>query len=74
VTHPFHPLSGRDFEFVVHKQNWGENRVWLHDEDGNLFSPTPTKQTAADQQNRRETRYRSNCRAITMRWIWLVPS
>jgi len=24
VTHPFHPLSGRDFEFVVYRQNWGE--------------------------------------------------
>src|SRR4029077_19526839 len=38
VTHPFHPLSGRDFEFVVHRQNWGEDRVHLHDEDGQLFS------------------------------------
>jgi hypothetical protein len=38
VTHPFHPLAGRDFEFVVHKQNWGEDRVWLHDEAGKLFS------------------------------------
>jgi hypothetical protein len=38
VTHPFHPLSGRDFEFVVYRQNWGEDRVHLHDEDGVLFS------------------------------------
>jgi hypothetical protein len=38
VTHPFHPLSGRDFEFVVYRQNWGEDRVHLHDEDGQLFS------------------------------------
>ena len=21
VTHPFHPLSGRDFEFVAYRQN-----------------------------------------------------
>jgi hypothetical protein len=34
VTHPFHPLSGRDFEFVAHRQNWGEDRVHLHDENG----------------------------------------
>ncbi|WP_372448326.1 DUF5372 family protein [Kibdelosporangium banguiense] len=27
VTHRFHPLSGREFEFVVHRQNWGEDRV-----------------------------------------------
>jgi hypothetical protein len=38
VTHPFHPLCGRDFEFVACRQNWGEDRVHLHDEDGQLFS------------------------------------
>ena len=38
VTHLFHPLFGRDFEFVAHRQNWGEDRVHLHDEDGELFS------------------------------------
>jgi hypothetical protein len=38
VTHRFHPLFGRDFEFVVHRQNWGEDRVHLHDENGQLFS------------------------------------
>ena len=38
MTHRFHPLFGRDFEFVVHRQNWGEDRVHLHDENGELFS------------------------------------
>jgi hypothetical protein len=38
VTHPFHPLAGRDFEFVVYRQNWGEDRVHLHDGNGQLFS------------------------------------
>ena len=38
MTHPFHPLAGRDFEFVEHKLNWGEDRVWLREEDGELFS------------------------------------
>ena len=38
MIHPFHPLSGRDFEFVAHRQNWGEDRVHLHDENGVLFS------------------------------------
>ncbi|HEY3033538.1 MAG TPA: DUF5372 family protein [Streptosporangiaceae bacterium] len=38
VTHPFHPLSGRAFAFVEHRQNWGEDRVYLHDENGELFS------------------------------------
>jgi hypothetical protein len=38
VTHPFHPLSGRDFEFIEHRQNWGEDRVYLRGENGDLFS------------------------------------
>jgi len=38
VTHPFHPLCGRDFGFVAYRQNWGEDRVHLHDENGQLFS------------------------------------
>ena len=38
MTHPFHPLYGRDFEFVAHRQNWGEDQVHLHDENGRLFS------------------------------------
>ena len=38
VTHRFHPLFGQDFEFVAHHQNWDEDRVHLHDENGDLFS------------------------------------
>jgi hypothetical protein len=38
VTHRFHPLFGREFEFVTHRQNWGEDRVHLHDENGQVFS------------------------------------
>jgi uncharacterized protein DUF5372 len=38
VTHRFHPLFGREFEFVEHRQNWGEDRVHVRDEDGRLFS------------------------------------
>ena len=38
MTHRFHPLAGRDFEFVAYRQNWGEYRVHLHDENGVLFS------------------------------------
>ena len=38
MTHPFHPLSGQDFEFVAYRQNWGEDRVHLHDENGQLFA------------------------------------
>ena len=35
---PVPPLCGQDFEFVEHRQNWGEDRVCLHEEDGQLFS------------------------------------
>jgi len=38
VTHRFHPLFGRDFEFVVHRHNWAEDRVLCRAEDGGLFS------------------------------------
>ncbi len=38
MTQPFHPLFGRDFEVVVQRQNWGEDRVHLRDGDGVLFS------------------------------------
>jgi hypothetical protein len=38
VTHRFHPLFGQDFEFIAHRQNWGEDRVHLHGENGVLFS------------------------------------
>jgi hypothetical protein len=38
VTHRFHPLYGREFELVVYRQNGGEDRVHLHDENGVLFS------------------------------------
>lgn len=38
MTHPFHPLVGKDFEFIEHKLNWGEDRVWLRDGNGELFS------------------------------------
>ena len=36
ITHPFHPLRGREFEFVRQKKNWGEDRVWFYDDEGEL--------------------------------------
>jgi len=38
VTHPFHPLSGREFDLVVRKKNWGEDRVFFFADDGQLTS------------------------------------
>ena len=36
MTHPFHPLKGREFALVTYRHNWGEDRVYFHDEDGTL--------------------------------------
>lgn len=38
MTHRFHPLAGREFEFVERRLNWGEDRVVLRGEDGQVFS------------------------------------
>jgi hypothetical protein len=34
VTHPFHPWHGREFVFAAVRQNWGEDRISLFDEEG----------------------------------------
>jgi Family of unknown function (DUF5372) len=36
VTHPFHPLRGRTFPLVACRQTWGEDRVYFHDDAGQL--------------------------------------
>jgi len=36
VSHPFHPFHGRQFKLVTYRHNWGENRVYFHDEQGQL--------------------------------------
>ena len=38
VIHPFHPLFGREFELLTYRHNWGEDRVFFHDEAGTLKS------------------------------------
>ena len=38
VTHPFHPLKGREFEFVESKHCWQVVRVFCRDSDGSLRS------------------------------------
>jgi hypothetical protein len=38
VTHPFHPLHGRQFSLVTVRNNWGEDRVYYHDTDERLVS------------------------------------
>ncbi len=34
ITHPFHPLRGQAFPFVVSKQLWGEPRVTVEMDGG----------------------------------------
>ena len=34
MTHPFHPLLGREFVFLAMRQTWSEDRVYVLDENG----------------------------------------
>jgi len=36
VTHPFHPWFGREFALVTYRLNWGDERVYFHDDAGRL--------------------------------------
>jgi hypothetical protein len=36
VTHPFHPLFGKEFPLADRRLTWGEDRVYYHDETGQL--------------------------------------
>ena len=37
ITHPFHPLSGREFEALACKEYGGEQRVCFRDKKGRQF-------------------------------------
>lgn len=47
VTHPFHPLFGFEFDLVVRKLTWAEDRVFFFDADG-LFGSLPAGWTDVD--------------------------
>jgi hypothetical protein len=36
VTHPFHPWAGREFVFAFRRTTWGEDRVFVFGEDGQM--------------------------------------
>jgi hypothetical protein len=38
IIHPFHPLCGQSFRFVVSKMLWGEDRVTIQMADGSPLS------------------------------------
>jgi hypothetical protein len=46
VTHPFHPWSGRRFEFVSLRHTWRQHRAFFLLDDGTLTS-VPTAWTDA---------------------------
>jgi len=50
VTHPFHPLAGREFELLTRRHTWEQDRVFFFDEEGQMRSlPTGwTDVTGAD--------------------------
>ncbi len=38
ITHPYHPLTGREFGLVTWRRNWSEDRVYFLDDDERLRS------------------------------------
>jgi len=38
IVHPFHPLRGREYELVIRRRNWGQDRVFFYDSAGMLKS------------------------------------
>ena len=57
MTHPFHPLRGREFVLLASVCRWSEERVYFEDQQGravslrarwtSLFSPPPLVAIAA---------------------------
>ncbi|MCK4415444.1 MAG: hypothetical protein KAY32_18055 [Candidatus Eisenbacteria sp.] len=49
MTHPFHPLFGRQFDLISYKHCWGEDRVFYLDESEQVRSlPAPWTSVAGD--------------------------
>jgi hypothetical protein len=50
ITHPFHPLVGRDIDVVERRCNWGEDRIFYRDPDGYLLS-LPARWTSVEVED-----------------------
>lgn len=48
MTHPFHPWSGREFEFVAVRRTWEQDRAFFFDEQGTQRSLPRAWTDAAD--------------------------
>jgi Family of unknown function (DUF5372) len=46
VTHRFHPLFGRELEFIKRRRNYGDDLVYVYGVDGELL-PLPARWTDA---------------------------
>ena len=65
ITHPFHPLFGREYQLITYRKTWGEDRVYFHNEAGqfvavpahwtDLFPADPFQTLAAGQAHFRPT-------------------
>lgn len=38
VTHPFHPLHGREYELFAIRQSWSDERAYFEDERGEVHA------------------------------------
>ena len=38
ITHPFHPLSGREYRLVDYRRDWGREEALFYDEDDELIA------------------------------------
>lgn len=50
ITHPFHPLFGRDIDVVERRHNWGEDRIFYRDPNGYLLS-LPARWTSVEAED-----------------------
>ena len=73
VTHPFHPLRGREFQLVDCRQTWGEDRVYFYDDSGQLArlplqwtDVVPDDPTVEVGAGRAHFRYHDLCRLVDL--------
>jgi hypothetical protein len=38
ITHPFHPLHGREYRLVEYRRDWGREQAVFRDENEELFA------------------------------------
>jgi hypothetical protein len=48
VTHPFHPLDGREYELIGYAHTWGEHRVFFREPGQTRLRSLPAIWTDVD--------------------------